>query len=71
MASCLRSTSPPFAVCRSNQVEAELREANVVPAESHDAWTAAGDLPDVDVDLSDLENGTRDGGPDVVTSRPE
>lgn len=53
-----------------NQVETELREANVVPAELHNAWAAASDLPDVDVDLSDLEDGMQGGGPKVVTSLP-
>jgi hypothetical protein len=38
-----------------DQVEEELREAGVVPAERPVAWTAASDLPDVDVDLSELD----------------
>lgn len=37
------------------QAEAELRDAGVVPAPQRVSWADAGDLPDVDVDLADLD----------------
>jgi hypothetical protein len=39
-----------------DQAETELREAGVVPAERSVAWAAAGDLPDIDVDLDALDD---------------
>lgn len=39
-----------------DQAEAELREAGIVPAEQAVVWAAAGDLPDVDVDLEALDD---------------
>jgi Zn-dependent peptidase ImmA (M78 family) len=38
------------------EAEAELREAGVVPREPTVAWADANELPDVDVDLSDLDD---------------
>lgn len=43
-----------------DQAEAELREAGVVPAEQPVTWAAAGDLPDVDVDLDALGDDEQD-----------
>ena len=40
-----------------DEAEMELREAGVVPNEPIVAWADAGDLPYVDVDLSDLDDG--------------
>ncbi|WP_329005223.1 XRE family transcriptional regulator [Kribbella sp. NBC_00709] len=40
-----------------DDVELELREADVVPHQPTVAWTAADDLPEVDIDLSDLDDG--------------
>jgi hypothetical protein len=38
-------------------VAGELTEAGIAPMENQQPWMAAGDLPTVTVDLSDLENG--------------
>lgn len=63
------------------EAEDDLRKADVVPAEPSMAWTDAGDLPDVDVDLSDLEevasgpihdsSRDRDSSPQARTERCE
>ncbi|MEL7976602.1 ImmA/IrrE family metallo-endopeptidase [Isoptericola sp. F-RaC21] len=44
-----------------DEVESEFALAGITPSPSQVAWSSAADLPDVDVDLSDLDE---DGGPD-------
>lgn len=52
-------TAQAIATLRSiplDQVEEELREAGIVSTERPVAWAAASDLPDVDLDLSGLDD---------------
>jgi Zn-dependent peptidase ImmA (M78 family) len=41
------------------EAEADLREAGVEPTDTTVTWAKAADLPDVDMDLSDLDDDTR------------
>lgn len=56
-----------------DEAEAELKEAGVAPAVQPVVWADSRDLPDVDVDLSELDevHDMSDGDQDVVESRPE
>ena len=53
-----------------NKAAAELREANIFPAQHPVTWADPGDLPDVQVDLSALDN-TLNAIDDPVDTAPE